>query len=366
MQEYRFIAWADTHWDKFGAKCITLEDTDVVERAVFKRAQETNVDFTLFAGDRFLKREPDDETKVRADRVFYDLVHPGTIPHYHLVGNHDWVDNARSWHTSESLKLFNNVNIMDTARTYTFRDVRIHALPADIHLDLSCYTIDPKYLNIFVFHAPVRGSYLSDDKTSFIDSGVPLSEIDLPQFDFVLAGDIHVRQAFPLKNRRGGYLGSVVQRTRADSNVLRGYTEITASRESYTKPWKFKTRFVPTRNFFTRLGFAVDSSTVFENFKFHPEQFTDQLVEVKLSGDKNDVDRVAEDLGWRKLEKEFSMRRLEIIRDYEIQQSETVVDLSSSNGFMDDLELYLGSKFSSLGNIPQEKIIEAVRSIKGE
>ena len=30
MDVYKFITWADTHWDKLGAKCVTLDDTDRV------------------------------------------------------------------------------------------------------------------------------------------------------------------------------------------------------------------------------------------------------------------------------------------------------------------------------------------------
>ena len=55
MEVIKFIAWADTHWDKLASKCVTLEDTEKVERAIFERARTGGVDFTLFAGDRYLK-----------------------------------------------------------------------------------------------------------------------------------------------------------------------------------------------------------------------------------------------------------------------------------------------------------------------
>jgi DNA repair exonuclease SbcCD nuclease subunit len=227
MEVYKFIVWADTHWDKFASKCVTLDDTDIVERAIFERAVSGGFDFTLFAGDRYLKREPDDETKVRADRVIYDLVHTGNIPHFHLIGNHDWVDNTRKWHTAESLKLFNNVYVMDQAKTWKYKNVRIHSLPADFEMDMSQYEIDPSCLNLFVFHDMVAGTFMNEDRTMSFDSGMPLSDIDRPEFDFVFAGDIHIRQPFPFQNTYGGYLGSVVQRTRADSNRERGWTEMT-------------------------------------------------------------------------------------------------------------------------------------------
>ena len=50
MTQYKFLSWADVHWDKFAAKCVTLADTDEVERAIFQRAIDGQFDFTLFAG----------------------------------------------------------------------------------------------------------------------------------------------------------------------------------------------------------------------------------------------------------------------------------------------------------------------------
>ena len=123
QQVYKFIVWADTHWDKLGAKCVTLDDSEVVERAIFERARTGNFDFTLFAGDRYLKREPSDETKVRADRGIYDLVHKGGKPHFNLIGNHDRVDNTMKWHTAECLKLFNNAYGLFNSGFYHFHRV---------------------------------------------------------------------------------------------------------------------------------------------------------------------------------------------------------------------------------------------------
>lgn len=288
MEVYKFIVWADTHWDKFASKCVTLDDTEEIERAIFQRAISGGFDFTLFAGDRYLKREPDDETKVRADRIIYDLVHPGNIPHYHLIGNHDWVDNSRRWHTSESLKLLNNVQVMDKARTWRFKNVAIHALPADMPMDLSKYEIDTSALNIFIFHDTVVGTYMNEERSLKFESGMSLEEFDFPQFDIVFAGDIHIRQPFNLQNTRGGYLGSVCQRTRADANHDRGWTEIVATNQG--AGWNFDVKFVPTKNLFTRVTFAVDATTEIHNLKIPKEDVINQLVEVKLVGDKYHVD----------------------------------------------------------------------------
>ena len=360
--EFNFITWADIHWDELGAKCVTIEDTESVERAIFNRAKKMKCDFTLFAGDRYLKREPKDEVKVKADRVMYDLVHKGKIPHFHLIGNHDWTDNSRRWHTAESLKWMNNVVIMDEAKTYGLDNVRVHALPADFQFDINNYELDSDCLNLFVFHDAVRGSFMNEERTMKFDSGIDLSEIDIPQFDFIIAGDIHIRQKFNLKNTHGGYLGSAVQRTRADSNVARGWTEMKATREP--SRWMFSVNFVPTKNLFTRLSMPVDPSTEFNKLSFSEEVFSDQFVEVKLVGLKEDVDRIADDPGWKKLHKKFLPRKIEVLRAYETQQSDVVVDLTSSTGVMDDLDLYLDSKFSSLGNLSKESVMDALENLR--
>ena len=363
MEVYKFIVWADTHWDKFAAKCVTLDDTDKVERAIFERAKSGGFDFTLFAGDRYLKREPDDETKVRADRVLYDLVHPGNIPHYHLIGNHDWVDNTRKWHTAESLKILNNVHVMDESKTWKYKNARIHALPADFEMNMSNYEIDPSCLNLFVFHDMVIGTFMNEDHTMSFESGMPLSDIDCPEFDFVLAGDIHIRQPFPFKNTLGGYLGSVVQRTRADSNRERGWTEMIFTKTG--SGWDHNIKFVPTKNLFTRTSFSVDETTQMKDLKLEKSDAEDQLVEIKLVGDKMHVDRIADDPGWYKLEKKLKARKIEILRAYEAQQSEVVVDLTSSVSSVGDLELYLESSFSSVGFLKKEDILETVRTLSG-
>ena len=363
MQVYKWIMYADIHYDKLGAKCVTIDDSEAVERAIFERARTGNFDFTLFPGDRYLKREPADETKVRADRVIYDCVHKGGKPHFHLIGNHDWVDNTMKWHTSESLKLFNNVYVMDEARTWTYKNVAIHALPADFSMDMSKYDINPNFLNIFVFHDTVIGSYMSEDRTLKFESGMKLEEFDKPEFDLVVAGDVHIRQPFNLINTQGGYLGSVTQRTRADANKERGWTEITAT--NMGSKWSFDVKFVPTKNLFTKLVFPVTDETTMNDFHIDKKDVEDQLVEVRLIGDKKNVDRLADDEGWKTLEKEFQARRVELLRAYQIEQSEAVVDLTSSNSSVSDLELYLDSSFSSVGNLKREDIIAAVKRIGG-
>lgn len=365
MECYKFIAWSDIHHDENGAKCITINDTVALETAIFKRAREWGADFTFFPGDRYLKREPHDEVKVRADRVIEENVHTGNIPHYHLIGNHDWVDATMRWHTSESLKSYNNVVIMDEAKTYSFKNIRIHALPADFKMDKSAYVIDPTCFNLFTFHDSLRGCFLDEGQTQSYDGGLDPALIDLPEFDLVLAGDIHIRQKFKLNNTQGGYLGSAIQRTKADANAERGWTEYTITRLSPESPWKIEERFQPIRNFFTRVSFNVTADTAISDLIIPEEQVVDQLVEVRLYGDKSDVDRLADDDYWNKLSRQLNARRVDVLRGYSAQRYESVCELEKEGTVVDDIEKYLNSNFSSIGNLSKSSIIEKVVELRG-
>jgi|LSQX01.2.fsa_nt_gb DNA repair exonuclease SbcCD nuclease subunit len=360
MATYRFIAWADTHWDKLGARCVTIEDTEMIEKYLFQKAKKEGFDFTLFAGDRYLKREPLDEVKVRADKVI--LSEEYIIPHYHLIGNHDYVDNSMKWHTSESLRDVDNFFIMDKPSTFEHGDVLIHSLPADHVFDINNYRIDLNKFNLFVFHDAVTGCFLDEAKTQAYDSGIPLETIDLPEFNLVLAGDIHVRQDLPFKNTQGGYLGSVLQRTKADSDAERGWTEYTVTNEN--GKWEFSREFFPVRSFFTRHEIVVNSETTIEYLQLPVEKFNDQLVEIRIKGSKADVDRIADSEYWKDLETKSNSRRVEVMRLYEAVQKINVVDFSQSNNLIDDLHLYLDSGFVNLGNLSREKIIEKVMKFK--
>ena len=365
MELYKWIAYADIHHDKLGAKCITIDDTIAVQRALHQRAIEGGFDFTVSAGDHYLKREPHDEVKVKADRVIEDLVHPGTIPHFHLIGNHDWVDNTRKWHTAESIKRFNNCIVMDESKTHSFKGVRIHALPADFKFDKNDYQIDPTCFNLFVFHDAVSGCFLNENKTQIYDAGLDLTQIDLPEFDLVLAGDIHIRQDLPFKHTQGGYLGSAIQRTKADANVERGWTEFTVSRNSPTSPWRVDKKFQPVRNYFTRVAFNVTPATKVTDFNIPEQDMVDQLLEVRLVGEKVDVDRLADDPIWGVMKNKYGIRVLDVLRAYAAQMCDQVIDMSDSVSVTQDIEKYLQSKFANLGGLSMDGIIAKVNKMRG-
>ncbi len=360
-----FIAYADIHHDEKAARCLTLNDTLQIETDLHNKVVESNFDFSLFAGDRYLKREPHDEVKVRADRVIMRALGSRQQPHYHLVGNHDWVDNSCKWHTAETLE--GVATVWKTPSTY-FDDelgVAFHVLPSGFQFDKSVYNFEKQdYLNIFVFHDMVRGSVSDDEGKHVFDSGIDLGEIDLPEFDLILAGDIHVPQQFNLNNCKGGYTGAALQRTRADANRVRGWVEVTAVREA--SGWVCTTRLVPVRNFFTRYTFEVGESTTYSeiNTQIDDQWVGDQAVEVKLVGKKEYVDRIAEDPHWANYLTFVNARSFDILREYQSETSDVTVDMSTAHTVTDDLVLYLDSGFADIGLLSRDYLIEVLETSK--
>jgi len=339
-----------------------------VEQQVHERVAQGAFDFSVFVGDRFLKREPEDEIKVKADRALAGFLQlRPNAPHYHLIGNHDWTKNNRDWHTSESLKGISNLVMLDKPLTIDMsvqgKDYLIHALPADVPFDAAQYAADGLAFNLFLFHGIVKGSLMSESSSRVFDDGISLAEIDLPGWDMVLGGDIHVPQTIPFVNCEGGYTGSVLQRTRADADQRRGWLEVTATKES--TGWSVEKVFVPTRNFFHREVWHVDSATTYESISVNEDFVSDNAVEIKLVGARQDVDRVADDGRWVNYKNIMCARSIEVIREYQVEQSEAVVDMSVSSSALDDLTLYLGSGFANIGTLSQDKIFAVVKKMQG-
>lgn len=370
----KFVAYSDIHYSKLGARNITISDCEKVEAQVHARALEWAADFVLFCGDRFLKREPEDEVKVKADVAMIGFLEQyaqwrKNLTYFHLIGNHDWTANNKEWHTSRSLRLAQalqyNIVIMEEPKTYEVprKDILLHALPAGFEFDFSKYDIDHNKFNLFVFHDQVVGAKYDDDGKAKAQSGISLPEIDRPEFQLVLAGDIHVPQKLAFKNTHGFYLGAVLQRTMADANRPRGWSEITVSQDNGR--WKTMPEFCPTRNFFTRINFDVGTDTKYEDLSFDEQLLNDCLVEIRLTGTKKDVDRIASDPKWSNYEKYYPVRGFSLVRNYKAEKDEAVVDLSAGHNILEDLELYMDSGFVAVDDNEKSKILKKVSHLKG-
>ena len=373
MNTIRFGVYGDIHHASKAARCLTLDDTLEIEREFHNRAPGAGWDFTVFVGDRYLKREPEDQVKVLADRCLSECLSSRSgILHYHFVGNHDWTKNNREWHTSESLKYgFPNLRVLDTPGTtmaWLENDLTlaIHALPADVPFNRENYRCDPdpRVFDLFLFHGIVKGSLMSDNSDRVFEDGIDVSDLDNSEWQLVLGGDIHVPQTIPFTYTRGGYPGSILQRDRSDADKPRGWLEVTATFNGTV--WDIQTEFVPTRNFFHKEVFEVSQSTQYTDLDINEDYVADQAVEVKLIGAREDVDRVAADSRWSNYESFLGARSLDVVREYKVEQMDAVVDLSQSRGASDDLEMYLESGFSNTGDLSPDKIFEMIERLRQE
>jgi DNA repair exonuclease SbcCD nuclease subunit len=338
-----------------------LEDCEGIERQVRDRMVCGSFDFAIFCGDRFLKREPEDEVKTRADRLLQCM--SPSVPHVHLIGNHDWVSKAMNWHTSESLAgLSSKLVVLASPQSVSYGIVGIHALPSGYVMDMSKYQINKQYLNVFIFHDMIQGCKLDDNGKVIAGTGMRLSDIDRPEFNLVFGGDIHIPQKLPFKHTQGGYVGAVLQRTRADADCERGWLEVTADQTS--TGWHADIEFVPTRNFFTRLAFDVDDSTQFENLTVDSQKVEDLAVEIELRGTKVNVDRLAGDSRWNNYLEYHNARSISILRKYKSVQKEAVVDLSETSGVLEDLHAYIDSGFVDLGTVSKQNLFKILEEVK--
>lgn len=367
----KFIVYADIHHDEYAAKCLTLDDTLEIERKIFERSASIGADFILFCGDRFLKREPKDEVKVLADQVIVEGLaaqKPG-FAYFHLVGNHDRVDNTLGWHTAHSLSKQISVQpgIMATPGSYNHPSlpVSVHALPAGYTFDGSKYQVNAEHFNIFTFHDVVCGASSDSQGKHIFKDGISVEDLDSPAWNIVYAGDIHVPQNISFKNTKGGYVGSVLQRTRADACKPRGWLEVEVSKVDGN--WKTVTQSYPTRNFFTRYEFEVTGQSTYDSVVDNIDEawVSDQAVEVKLVGSKVDVDAIADDPKWKNLQDLLLARHLDIIRVYKSEVNEAVVDLTESTSPEDDLSGYLDSGFADLGSLSKDKLFNILEKAHG-
>jgi len=356
----KFIVYSDIHHDKLSSRCLSINDTVNIENNVHKYARENQAEFVIFCGDRFFLRDPIDEVKTKADWTLLNNMMYANYKQYHLIGNHDWVNKSMRWHTSESLRVCNNIVIMDSPQTYAVNNsILIHALPSGYNFNIDNYNINKNFFNIFVFHELVIGCYLDSTGKYTSTNGIKLEDIDRPEFDFVIAGDNHIPQQFAFQFTKGGYAGSVCQRTKNDIDSSRGWLDIDVE---YNNEYNIKTKFITTREFFKRVSINVDENTSFSKIIDVVDGIEDVLLEIELIGDKEHVDNLANNEKWKNLEFWGTIRNLDIVRNYNVEKTEVMVDMSKSHSINDDLDIYIDSGFVNLGNISKDQLMSKLTS----
>jgi DNA repair exonuclease SbcCD nuclease subunit len=228
----RFLAYSDLHLHHYTSG-LTLADVKAVEMEMLQLAIKLKVDFILFAGDRYVSRNPMYEVAVASDSSLKEISDSG-IPWYGLVGNHcRLTKNDFKGHILNHVGLYPkdmpNIHVMDQRSIYGVHTqgglVNIHAVPAGhdpAGFDLS----SDAAFNICAFHATTIGSAFHNG--TLAPTGLSVSSFDKRGFDVVVGGDNHTRQEINgLTSCRGFFLGAPCQHNWSDEGASRGFTLFT-------------------------------------------------------------------------------------------------------------------------------------------
>lgn len=229
----RIIAFSDIHfchsWD-----FLTVDDIASVHARIRAYVAECKPQLVLFLGDRFRARQPKDHVKAVADRelrLLADTLKTSGGDLVVIVGNHDkWSESVGTGNTYSVVDVFHdvlqNVHIIDKPYSlHLTSGIAIHALPAGFGFRQEAYTLSPGF-NVFAFHGLIHGATYDQTGGVQVKTGVDMSDIDNPAWDFVLGGDVHVPQILPLNNTVGGYVGSALRFTEDDADDERGFLDI--------------------------------------------------------------------------------------------------------------------------------------------
>lgn len=205
----KFLHTADWH---LGAKGHEPEIRDRILPSLFGLAEYHNVDFILAVGDIFDRPEPGQRVK---DHLLKHLI-KSPKPIIFTVGNHDYIDKAKSYHSLEYLKILEG----------KLKDV--YVLETGVHI------LDSVEGNICfkVFSEDLEPLPEPDEECIFtigcfhgILPGLNVKNLDIPQrvsirallgklnVSYLALGDIHKRIGF---SKKCFYPGTLYQKTFSD------------------------------------------------------------------------------------------------------------------------------------------------------
>lgn len=231
MAKTSFLAWSDIHMGEY-TNGLTEGDILALEDEVVSHADNLNVDFLLFGGDRFVSRNPPSHTRALADQKMFEKT--ARWPVVALVGNHcREIKNAHSGHSMMHLPTLLPKNhrllIIDEAGVYDYwdavPDVEFHAIPAGQRGAWQpTERQSSRPFAIMLFHDIIRQSMMANGRPA--EYGMDRAALDQPYYDIVIGGDNHVYQNLHFKNTIGYYVGAPAQHNWGDSGLERGYLHV--------------------------------------------------------------------------------------------------------------------------------------------
>ena len=227
----RFIVFGDIHLGTYIGS--VLDETGLNGRLIDglkvwdeieEYAVENNIKKVSFLGDRFRSSNPKGYIRDLADEKLKRFA--TKFDFLCLVGNHDYYEKSSFYHSYGVAHIFKEnlprLVMLDNPGNVVYDDVVFWGLPFGRKMQEFDFTsFDKDKCNILLFHDEVVGAKYSNGvlcrKGLFVD--------DLKRFDLVLGGHIHLAQEIPGCN--GGFIGSVTQLKKDDSDCLRGWWDIT-------------------------------------------------------------------------------------------------------------------------------------------
>lgn len=370
----RFLTYSDPHYSEKN-----LNDVLKVEEQIDEYFLDNGMDFILFLGDRFKSRNPSGPLRDIADGVLKRR-NDKKIPMYLLVGNHDQYDKTGGTNSYGVAKMFEKemgyITVMDKVQWYYWGDdkVAISSFPSGCEytdIFVSNNKLFPGELEepfkILAFHALIKETILHLESGYRIKGGMTLKDIDRPEFDIVLGGDNHIPQMFDLEHTVGGYVGSVLQLTKADVGDSRGFLDITLEKGEEPDV-KFVESCAP------KLIFIEDDAGKYRDWKegvpFDGSDVEGNRLTLTLEGSGNVVDELSRDKGKLEecLKEAWQAESVGIVFKRRVEFSESVEGMAESRTPEGDLRLYLDSEYGekSVGELNKNKLYEVGVSLLKE
>lgn len=221
----RLLAYSDIH---HGVE--RLQETIRVEEQITDYCIKNSIKTVIFLGDRYKKRDPQGWVKDAVDDVLMKRSRLG-IRMLVVVGNHDQYDKTREYTSCGSFGIFkvDNILVAEKHVTVEIGKFKIYLFPfGSFNADFKRGVLEQDSFNIFCGHGIIEGALASDSSDFRFKNGI--KKEDLSDFDLVLCGDVHLPQRLEFAgSATGGYVGSVLQLTKADINSERGFLDIECS-----------------------------------------------------------------------------------------------------------------------------------------
>jgi len=203
----RFLHTADMH---LGAhlECFYDDRQYSILKALVELADSRNVHDIIIAGDIFDKPHPDQKIKDYLLRYVLDTPH---INWYFVLGNHDYTDKDKSYHSLVFLELVenivDNVHVCEPGNNYSFDHFNL------IVLDEDCNPVevpDNSAPNVVAMHGILKGIFGLEKSKAASEFASKL--LKTYNAKYIALGDIHKSMKI-LDNCR--YPGALIQKTYA-------------------------------------------------------------------------------------------------------------------------------------------------------